>query len=125
VDVVVNYINQLTKNRPYSVDRLTNNFTGMIGRFDNADWYLNKYKTSKGYRFVTGSNQSLTPEENILYNGMKGDLMDYVWRVKENTSDERSDRVISSITNTWQIVNGLSLRGRLAADITSLRPDVW
>jgi iron complex outermembrane recepter protein len=123
VDVVVNYINQLTKNRPYSVDRLTNNFTGMIGRFDNADWYLNKYKTSKGYRFVTGSNQSLTPEENILYNGMKGDLMDYVWRVKENTSDERSDRVISSITNTWQIVNGLSLRGRLAADITSLRTE--
>jgi iron complex outermembrane recepter protein len=121
VDVVVNYINQQTKNRPYSVDRLTNNFTGMIGRFDNADWYLDKYKTSKGYRFVTGSNQSLTPDENIIYNGMKGDLMDYVWRVKENKSDERSDRVISSITNTWQIVNGLSLRGRLAADITSLR----
>jgi iron complex outermembrane recepter protein len=121
VDLVVNYINQHTKNRPYSVDRLTNNFTGMIGRFDNADWYLDKYKTSKGYRFVTGSNQSLTPEENIIYNGMKGDLMDYVWRVKEHRSDERSDRLISSITNKWQIVNGLSLQGRLSADITSMR----
>lgn len=123
VDLVVNYINQKTKNRPYSVDRLTNNFTGMIGRFDHADWYLNKYKTSKGYRFVTGSNQSLTPEENIIYNGMKGDLMDYVWRVKENQSEELSDRVISSITNTWEIVNGLRLRGRVAADITSLRTE--
>lgn len=123
VDVVVNYINQFTKNRPYSVDRLTNNFTGMIGRFDHGDWYLDKYQTSKGYRFVTGSNQSLTPDENIIYNGMKGDLMDYVWRVKENRSEERSDRVISSITNTWDIVNGLTLRGRLAADITSQRTE--
>ncbi len=123
VDVVVNYINQFTRNRPYSIDRLTNNFSGMMGRFDNADWYLAKYKTSKGYRFVTGSNQSLTPGENIRYNGMKGDLMDYVWRVKENRSEERSDRVISSVTNTWQIVNGLKLRGRLAADITSLRTE--
>lgn len=121
IDVVVNYINQRTKNRPYSIDRLTNNFTGMIGRFDNADWYLSKYKTSKGYRFVTGTNQSLTPEENIIYNGMKGDLMDYVWRVKENTSDEKSDRVISSITNSWNIGKGFNLRGRLAADLTSLR----
>jgi iron complex outermembrane recepter protein len=121
VDVVINYINQNTKNRPYSIDRLTNNFTGMIGRFDNGEWYLNKYKTSKGYRFVTGTNQSLTPDENIIYNGMRGDLMDYVWRVKENTAEEKSDRILASLTNTWQIVNGLSLRGRLAADVTSLR----
>ncbi|HEY0653274.1 MAG TPA: SusC/RagA family TonB-linked outer membrane protein [Chryseosolibacter sp.] len=123
VDVAVNYINQNTKNRPYSIDRLTNNFTGMIGRFDNGEWYLNKYKTSKGYRFVTGTNQSLTPDENIIYNGMRGDLMDYVWRVKENRSEELSDRILSSITTNWKIVNGLSLRGRLAADITSQRTE--
>ncbi|HYC83710.1 MAG TPA: SusC/RagA family TonB-linked outer membrane protein, partial [Chryseosolibacter sp.] len=123
LDIAVNYINQFTKNRPYSIDRLTNNFAGMMGRFDNADWYLDKYKTSKGYRFVTGSNQSLTPEENIRYNGMRGDLMDYVWRVKENQSEERSDRVISSITNNWDIVKGLQLRGRFAADLTSMRTE--
>lgn len=123
VDIVVNYINQNTKNRPYSIDRLTNNFTGMIGRFDNGEWYLNKYKTSKGYRFVTGTNQSLTPDENIIYNGMRGDLMDYVWRVKENRSEELSDRVLSSITNKWTIVNGLSLQARLAADFTSQRTE--
>jgi iron complex outermembrane recepter protein len=123
VDLVVNYINQLTENRPYSIDRLTNNFAGMIGRFDNGAWYLDKYKTSRGYRFVTGSNQSLTPEENIIRNGMRGDLMDYVWRVKENQSEERSNRVISSATATWDIVEGLRLRGRLAADITAQRTE--
>lgn len=121
VDVVVNYINQKTNNRPYSIDRLTNNFTGMIGRFDHGDWYLNKYKTSKGYRFVTGSNPSLTPDENIIYNGVKADLLDYVWRLKEHRSEELSDRVLSSLTNTWRITNGLTLRARAAADITTMK----
>jgi TonB-dependent SusC/RagA subfamily outer membrane receptor len=68
-DVMVNYINQKTNNRPYSIDRLMNNFTGMMSRFDNGDWYLAKYKTSRGYKAVVqGPNaQSLTPSENIKY----------------------------------------------------------
>lgn len=123
-DLLVNYINQHTHNRPYSIDRLMNNFTGMIGRFDNADWYLNKYKTSRGYRFVTGTNQSLTPDENIKYNGFKGDIADYVWRVKEHNEDEYSNRVIASLTNNWQIVNNLNLRGRIATDFTSQRTEI-
>jgi iron complex outermembrane recepter protein len=123
VDAVVNYINQKTKNRPYSIDRLTNNFGGMMGRFDNSAWYLAKYKTSLGYRFVTGTNQSLTPEENIIRNGLRNDLMDYVWRVNENRSEEKSDRVISSLTSNWQIIQGLNLRGRFALDVTSMREE--
>jgi iron complex outermembrane recepter protein len=122
-DLLVNYINQHTKNRPYSIDRMMNNFTGMIGRFDNADWYLSKYKTSKGYRYVTGTNQSLTPEENIKYNGFKGDIADYVWRVKEHNEDEYSNRVIASMTNNWQIVRDLKLRTRLATDFTSMKTE--
>ena len=122
-DVLINYINQHTHNRPYSIDRLMNNFTGMMGRFDNADWYLNKYKTSKGYRYVTGTNQSLTPDENIIYNGFKNDIGDYVWRIKEHTEDEYSNRVIGSLTNNWQIINDLRLRARIATDFTSQRTE--
>ncbi|MGZ5219951.1 MAG: SusC/RagA family TonB-linked outer membrane protein [Chitinophagaceae bacterium] len=122
-DLLINYVNQHTHNRPYSIDRMMNNFTGMMGRFENADWYLNKYKTSKGYRFVTGTNQSLTPNENIKYNGFKGDIADYVWRVKEHNEDEYSNRVIASLTNNWQIINDLKLRGRIATDFTSQRTE--
>lgn len=121
--IMVNYINQQTKNRPYSIDRMMNNFTGMMSRFDNADWYLNKYMTSKGYRYVTGSNQSLTPDENIIYNGFKGDIADYVWRIKEHNEFENSNRVIASLTNNWQIIKGLSLRARLATDFTSQKTE--
>nr|WP_315254003.1 SusC/RagA family TonB-linked outer membrane protein [uncultured Flavobacterium sp.] len=118
-DITINYINQSVNNRPYSIDRMINNFSGMMGRFDNGDWYLDKYKTSLGYRFVTGTNQSLTPLENIKYNGMRGDIMDYVWRVKENNYKELSNRVIGVITNTWDITKGLTLRGRVSTDFTS------
>ena len=125
-DIVVNFINQTTKNRPYSIDRMINNFTGMMGRFDNADWYLDRYKTSLGYRFVTGTDQSLTPDENIKYsgNGFRGDIADYVWRVKEHHEDEKSNRVIASLTNTWQIINSLRLRTRVATDFTSMKTEI-
>lgn len=122
-DLLINYVNQHTGNRPYSIDRMMNNFTGMMGRFDNADWYLNKYKTSKGYRYVTGTNQSLTPNENIKYNGFKGDIADYVWRINEHNEDEYSNRVIGSLTNNWQIIDNLQLRARIATDFTSQRTE--
>lgn len=123
-DVMVNYINQKTHNRPYQVDRMINNFTGMIGRFDDPSWYFNRYKTSKGYRYVTGAaTQSLTPSENIIYNGFKGDIADYVWRLKEYNEDEFSNRVIASVTNNWQIIKGLKLRTRLSTDFTSMRTE--
>lgn len=118
LDLMVNYTYQNIHNRPYSVDRMINNFTGMIGRFDNGDWYLNKYQTSKGYRFVTGGGQSLTPSENISYGNYRGDILDFIWRVKRNELDEYSNRLISSVTDNWEIVKNLKLRTRISTDYT-------
>ncbi len=119
IDFVLNFINQKTHNRPFSVDRLWNNFGGMMTRFDNGEWYFSKYKTSKGYRHVTGTNQSLTPEENIIYGGYRPDVFDYLWNVNEVQLDEVSNRVIGNLTNTWQIVDDLKIRARVATDFTS------
>ncbi|WP_209331254.1 SusC/RagA family TonB-linked outer membrane protein [Lunatimonas salinarum] len=117
-DLMVNFINQNTANRPYSIDRLINNFTGMMTRFDNGAWYLDKYQTSRGYRFVTGNGQSLTPDENIRLNGFQGDIADYMWRVNKHQASEISNRVISSLTNTIEITDELSLRARVSTDFT-------
>ncbi|MGV3764303.1 SusC/RagA family TonB-linked outer membrane protein [Parapedobacter sp.] len=122
-DVVVNFVNQHTYNRPFLTDRLINNFTGMISTFDNPQWYINKYQTSLGYRFVTGTDQSLTPEENITYNGYRGDVLDYMWNVKAKQYNEYSNRLIGSFTNTWQITSDLSVRGRFSADLTAMKTD--
>jgi hypothetical protein len=92
---MVNYINQTINNRPYSIDRMINNFTGMIGRFDNGEWYMNKAVTSKGYRYRVGTEQSATPAENIRSGiGFKGDIADYAWRVQRHKLLEVSNRVI-------------------------------
>jgi iron complex outermembrane recepter protein len=118
-DLMINYINQYTGNRPYSIDRMINNFTGMMTRFDNGAWYLDRYKTSRGYRFVTGNGQSLTPDENIRRNGFLGDIADYVWRVNEHRSSELSNRVIGSVTNFITITDELTFRTRVSTDFTS------
>lgn len=120
-DVVVNYINQHTHNRPFLTDRLINNFTGMISTFDNPEWYIDKYKTSLGYRYRTGSDPSATPDENIRYNGYRGDVLDYMWNVLGKQYDEYSNRLIGSFTNTWQVTSDFSLRARVSADMTNTR----
>lgn len=122
-DLMVNYINQNTHNRPFKVDRMINNFTGMMNRFESADWYFDAYQTSQGYKNVTVASGSptLTPNESIRYNGYKTDIADYVWNTRKNTYDEYSDRVIASLTQHWDIVEGLNLRGRIATDVTSER----
>ncbi|GGC04970.1 SusC/RagA family TonB-linked outer membrane protein [Dyadobacter sediminis] len=124
-DIMVNYVNQNTRNRPFKVDRMINNFTGMMNRFESADWYFDKYQTSLGYKYVTGTNPSLTPGENIIYNGFKGDIADYIWNTRKNQSYEYSDRVIASLTQHWQILESLKLRGRIATDYTSERLENW
>ncbi|PPK87759.1 TonB-linked SusC/RagA family outer membrane protein [Neolewinella xylanilytica] len=121
----VRYINQSTNNRPYKVDRMVNNFTGMMDRFESADWYFDRYKTSDGYYFRTGTQPSTTPEENIIYNGFKSDIADYVWRVNEYQSRENNNRVIANFTQRWNVIGGLNLQGRLSTDYTAQETESW
>ncbi|WP_420321621.1 SusC/RagA family TonB-linked outer membrane protein [Flagellimonas sp.] len=120
-DVVFNYVNKTINNRPYGTDRLINNFGGMMGRFDNAKWYRDRYQTSMGYRFVTNDGQSLTPDENIRIPGYRGDILDYMWRVNKYQLHEYSDRILANLTTTWGVTDEFSIRGRVANDFTSER----
>ena len=123
VQLIANDIYQKVHNRPYSFDRLINNFGGMMSTFDNGAWYQDKYKTSLGYRYVTGSNPSLTPDENLTFGNYRNDLLDYMWNVKSNNVDEYNNRLIASMTSFWDITKGLQLRGRVATDWTSDRSE--
>ncbi|MFD2033650.1 SusC/RagA family TonB-linked outer membrane protein [Belliella marina] len=119
-DLLVNYINQNTKNRPYSIDRMINNFGGMMTRFDNGAWYFDRNQTSRGYRYVTGNGESLTPDENIPSGqGFMDAIGDYVWRVNNHRSTELSNRVIGSLTNTFIITDDLNIRARISTDFTN------
>lgn len=120
-DVIVSYLNQNIHNRTFAMDRLVNNFTGMLSPFDNGDWYKEKYKTSLGYKYVTGqATQSLTPGENIFRNGFRSDIADYFWNTNAKQQDEITNRLIASVTETLSITKDLSLRGRVSTDLTSV-----
>ncbi|MBF4494225.1 SusC/RagA family TonB-linked outer membrane protein [Flavobacterium sp. JLP] len=122
-DVIVSYMNQNIHNRTYAMDRLINNFTGMLSPFDNGDWYKAKYQTSLGYKYVTGTNQSLTPNENIIRNGFKADIGDYFWNINANQQDEITNRLIASLTETLTLTKDLTLRGRVSTDLTSVNTE--
>lgn len=120
VDLIAQYVNQHTLNRPYLISRITNNYGGFLSRFDKAEWYLDKYQTSKGYYFRTGSQPSATPEENITMSIRGLDLLDYFWRILSNQEDEYQDRLMTSATARWTITDGLTLRGRIGNDYTGI-----
>ncbi len=123
VDLMMNYVNQYVLNRPYKIDRITNNYGGFFSRFDDMQWYLDNYQTSKGYRFRTGNQPSATPEENLQYNMRATALLDFFWRTLRNRNDEKTNRLISSATARWTIAKGLSFRGRLASDMTFMNSE--
>jgi iron complex outermembrane receptor protein len=123
-DVIVSYLNQNITNRAYGMDRLVNNFTGMISPFSNGDWYKERYKTSLGYKYVTGKDtQSLTPSENIYRNGFRADIADYFWNTNAKRQTEITNRLIASVTETLSITNELTLRGRISTDLTSVNTE--
>ncbi|KFC58838.1 TonB-denpendent receptor [Flavobacterium gilvum] len=123
-DIVVNYINQNVNNRARIVHELVNGFGGMIGTFDNGDWYKGKYQTSLGYKYVEGAGtQSLTPSENIIYNGFKGDIGNFMWNVNANQELEKTNRLMASITETFDITKELKVKGRISTDLTSINTE--
>jgi iron complex outermembrane recepter protein len=116
---IINDIYSKVKNRPYLDDRLINNFGGMMPTFDDGSWYLNKYQTSLGYRYVTGNNQSLTPDENLKIPNYRTDILDFVWNTMKNQTRENNNRLIASSTSFLDITDNLQLRGRVATDFTT------
>ena len=124
VDVVVNYVNSLVHNRPESINRLTANYGGFFSRADYMDAYLNKYQTSAGYKYVPYNTPQLNPTEALKYNIRGYDVLEYLWRNVKDTDDEYQDRLISSITLNYEIAKGLTFRGRIGNDFTSIREEI-
>jgi iron complex outermembrane receptor protein len=118
-NLIANDIYSRVNNRPYLTDRLINNFGGMMPAFDDGLWYRNKAVTSKGYKYVTGSNPSLTPNENLTIPNRRGDILDYMWNVLSNNTRESNNRLIASATAYFDLTKDLQLRGKIATDWTS------
>ena len=120
------YTSQYIKNRPYRISRLTNNYSGMMGGFTDVKYIREHTMTSAGYMnsialINGGTDQTVTPDEQFLYTPMGSTslMSEYFWNIFGKTQEEQHNRFIGSVNPTWQIVPGLKLSARLAADLTT------
>lgn len=118
LDLVANYINEKVHNRPRQIYYLTNNFGGFFSPAEKMDVLFNKYKTTKGYKWVDYNQTQLDPEEALKYNIRPKDFLDFLWNQLENSYDEITNRLIASATINYNILKGLNLRGRYGTDYT-------
>ncbi len=118
VDVVANYVNTKTKNRPGLMgDVLGSNAGFFSGAEDVAKMKNELYQTAEGYKFQNrGANRP--GEFPLSFNGTN--LLNYFWQQKRNIYEEEENRFLSSATLSYRIIDKLSLRGRIGTDVTSL-----
>lgn len=117
----VNYMLQDQKNPPYRISRLTNNFSGMAGTFDDVKYLREHTKTSLGYlNQVYTSSTHLTPDEGFEWSPAPYALLEeYYWNVLSKEYLTNNNRLIANVAPSWQIIKGLTLSGRLATDYTT------
>ena len=121
IDYSANYMRQRVKNRPYRIYRLTANYSGMFGAFEDIAYIRNHILTSQGYEMVTSLNgNSETPDENLLYAPGPSAIVDeYFWNIFGREQFETNNRFLGSVRPSWQITDWLTLSGRIGTDLTS------
>jgi len=117
-DLTANYMSEKVTNRPWQIDRLTNNYGGFLSPTIDMKTLRNLYKTSDGYKYVTFDNQQRNLDEAFKYRIVGGDILDYFWTQLERNYVENTNRLLASSTVTYSVLDNLSIRGRLGTDYT-------
>ncbi|KLT65936.1 SusC/RagA family TonB-linked outer membrane protein [Pedobacter sp. BMA] len=120
-DVVVSYVNTVTKNRPYQLGQVLGSFGGFFSRAEDMGLMKEKYQTSDGYKYAI--YDQLTRSEHFLYNIRATNLLDFYWQQLKNEYTENENRLISSVTLNYDIVKNLKLRGRIGNDYTGVKTE--
>ncbi len=65
-DIIVNYVNTITHDRPYQTNRLAQSFDGFFGREEDTRLVLQKYQTTEGYDWVPYNQTARNPAEAFV-----------------------------------------------------------
>jgi iron complex outermembrane receptor protein len=122
LDVVAQYVNTNVTNRARLMSRIFNSFSGFYSRAEDMAVIFDKYKTSKGYKWVAFDEPQKNPDEALVFQ-VRPDLMNFLWEQLRNSNIEKQDRLLSSITLNVDVAKGLKLRGRVGNDFTSINTE--
>ena len=119
-DYSVSYMSERVKNRPYRIARLTSNFGGMFGAFDDIEYLRTHTMTAAGYQNrIWSSSTHENPAEGWGYNPGCGAIIDeYYWNIFGREQFENNNRLIAKIAPSWEIVPGVTLKASVATDQT-------
>ncbi len=115
-DIVANFINTNTHNRTYLLGQVLGSFDGFFSRTEDMSAMKNAYQTTDGYKY---SKFGTGRPEDFKYTMRASNLLDYFWNQYKNSYDETENRILTSATLNWDVVNHLKLRGRIGNDLTS------
>ena len=119
VDYSANYMRQHVKNRAYRISRLLTNYQGMFTGYDDIAALKNSTVTSLGYMNTNYNSNTLTPDEAWDWNPAGYQMAtEYFWNIFGKEQLEDNNRFIASVTPSWEIIPGLTARGRLSTDLT-------
>ncbi|MDD2951743.1 MAG: SusC/RagA family TonB-linked outer membrane protein [Parabacteroides sp.] len=119
LDYSANYMRQQIKNRTYRISRLLTNYSGMFTSFDDVAYLRDHTVTSMGYQNTNYTSDTLTPDEAYDWNPSFNALgSEYFWNLYGKEQRENNNRLIASVTPSWEIIHGLTARGRLSTDLT-------
>ncbi|MGE8242753.1 MAG: TonB-dependent receptor plug domain-containing protein, partial [Sphingobacterium sp.] len=116
LDLVANFTNTNTHNRSQLLGQVLGSFGGFFSRTEDMSVLKEKYKTTEGYKYSAfGTGR----DEDFVYTIRPYNLLDYFWSQYRNSYDETENRLLTSATLNWNIVDHLKLRGRIGNDFTS------
>lgn len=115
LDLVANYMNTNTHNRSQLLGQVLGSYGGFFSRTEDMSTLKEKYQTSDGYKY---SAYGTGREEDLVYTIRAYNLLDYFWSQYKNNYDETENRLLTSATLNWDIVNHLKFRGRIGNDLT-------
>ncbi len=122
VDVYANYINTITTNRPYQLGQVLGSYSGFFSRAEDMSLMKKKFRTADGYKYnLYGDTQY--SDEQFIYSIRATNLLDFFWQQMRNKYEETENRLITSGTLKWEILDGLNFRGRLGSDFTGVNTD--
>lgn len=121
LDLNTSYINTENINRPYQFGQVFGSYSGFFNRSEYSDLLKTKYQTPQGYKYATVG--AANREDRFLYNMSGANLLDYFWQQKKNKYTETENRLLSSATLNWNVVDHLKFRGRIGSDYTGYKSD--
>lgn len=120
-DVIVSYVNTITKNRPYQLGQVLGSFGGFFSRAEDMNLMKEKFQTSNGYKYST-FDQTNRPEP-FIFNIRATNLLDFYWQQLKNEYTENENRLLSSFTLNYDFAKNLKFRGRIGNDYTGIRTE--